>query len=332
MTGNRQDALGLLLLSAGLLTLLVWGLTVGTSDISLADAWHALWSDTDQREEIVVQDVRLPRLLAAIVVGAALAAAGTIMQAVTGNPMADPGLLGVNAGASFAVVLAIALGGVSGAQNLVWFAFLGAGGAAALVYLLGGAGRSGTTPVKLILAGVVVASFLGALTMSILVVDMQTFDEVRLWTAGSLKGRDMQGVLLLAPYAGVSLIGAIVLRQQFNALALGSDTAGSLGQNQPLWLAISALLVVGLAGSAVALAGPIGFVGLVVPHLVRMSIGSNYARILPFACLVGAGLTLLADTLPRAIFARDVPVGISLAAIGAPFFIWLARRERAART
>lgn len=315
-----------------LAVLSLWVLTIGTSDISIQTAWQSLWPSgkgtITSREELVLREVRLPRVIVALLVGAALAVAGAIMQAVTGNPMADPGILGVNAGASFAVVLAIALGGFDATGTLIWFAFAGAGTAAVAVYLLGGAGQHGGSSVRLVLAGVVVASFLAALTMSILVVDTQTFDEVRLWTAGSLKGRELSAVLSLLPYITIALAAALMLRGQFDAMALGADAAASLGQNQPLWRATSALLVVMLAGSAVALAGPIGFVGLVVPHLVRLSIGGNYARILPFACVGGAGMTVIADALPRALLGRDVPVGISLAVIGAPFFIWLARRSR----
>ncbi|WBU53938.1 iron ABC transporter permease [Paracoccus sp. SCSIO 75233] len=313
-----------------LVVLALWALTVGSSDISLHRAMQALLSPADERADIVIRTVRLPRVIAAISAGAALAVAGAIMQAVTGNPLAEPGLLGVNAGASFAVVLAISLIGISGGGQLMWAAFLGAALAAVAVYTLGAAGRSGATPLKLVLAGVVVATFLGALTMSVLILDAQTMDVVRLWTAGSLRNRQMSQILPVLPWLMAALIAALLLREQFTALSLGAETSQALGQNPAMWRILSAVLVVGLAGGSVAIAGPLGFVGLVVPHIVRLSVGPDYRLILPFAALGGAGLALIGDTLPRAALGVDVPLGITMALIGAPFFIWLARRRSGA--
>lgn len=320
----------LALLAAGLVVLSLWSLSVGSSDISLGRALQAVMARGEERADIVIQTVRLPRLLAALSAGASLAVAGAIMQAVTGNPLAEPGLLGINAGAAFAVVLAISLAGVSGGGTLMWFAFAGAAFAAVLVYLLGAAGRSGPTPLKLVLAGVVVGTFLGAMAMSVLLLDAQTLDVVRLWTAGSLRNRQMSQIMPVLPWLAVALIAALILREQFTALSLGSEIAQGLGQNPILWRVISGLLVVGLAGGAVAIAGPLGFVGLVVPHMVRLSLGPDYRLILPFAALGGAGLALLGDTLPRAALGVDVPLGITMALIGAPFFIWLARSRSGA--
>lgn len=323
---SRTRPLPWLLVSGGLLAVLaLWSLTVGSSDISLARALQAIWTPGDDRADIVIRNLRLPRMIAALSAGAALAVAGAVMQAMTGNPLADPGLLGVNAGASFAVVMAISLAGISGGGQLMWVAFVGAGGAAALVLGLGAAGRGGPGPVRLVLAGVVIATFLGALTMAVLILDQATLDVVRLWTAGSLRNRQMGQILPVLPYLALALLAALILREQFTILSLGAETAKGLGQSPVLWQGISALIVVGLAGSAVAIAGPLGFVGLVVPHLVRLSLGPDYRLILPFAALGGAGLALLGDTLPRAMLGVDVPLGITMALIGAPFFIWLAR-------
>lgn len=315
-----------LLALGGLLAVLaLWSLTVGSSDIPLARALRAVLAPGDDRADIVIRAVRLPRVIAALAAGAALAVAGAVMQAMTGNPLADPGLLGVNAGAGFAVVMAISLAGVSGGAQLMWVAFLGAALAAALVLTLGAAGRSGPTPVKLVLAGVVVATFLGALTMAVLILDQATLDVVRLWTAGSLRNRQMEQILPVLPWLALALLAALVLREQFTLLSLGAETAKGLGQSPALWQGVSALIVVGLAGSAVAIAGPLGFVGLVVPHLARLSLGPDYRLILPVAALGGAVLALLGDTLPRAMLGVDVPLGVTMALIGAPFFIWLAR-------
>lgn len=310
-----------------LLALSLWALTVGASDMGWSEAWQALIAGGSDRADLVMQQVRLPRLLAGLLTGAALAVAGAIIQAMTGNPLADPGLLGVNAGAAFAVVCGIAFLGVDAMAALVWLAVLGAALAAALVLALGSAGRSGASPVRLILAGVIVASFVGALTAAILVLDAQTQDVVRQWTVGSLRGRTLDVVLPLVPYVAFPMLLALVLSGQVTALSLGAEVAQSIGQAQTLWRLASVMLVVALAGVAVALAGPLGFVGLVVPHMVRLSVGADYRRILPVAALAGAALVVVADSLPRAIWARDVPVGVSMALIGAPVFIWLARRR-----
>lgn len=306
----------------------LWAMGVGAAPIPMWTVAETLLDPSDTRETLIVWTVRLPRVLAAITVGGALAVAGAIMQAATNNPLADPGLLGVNAGAAFAVVvLIVVLGPNAGIGVLVWAAFGGAAVAAVLVYGLGAMGRSGPTPIKLVLAGVVIGTFLAVLTMSILVVDGKTLDTVRLWTAGSLRGRVLSDVLLVVPYIALGLILAMMFRDQFTSLSLGTDVAQGLGQNPALWRAVSAGIVVLLAGGSVAIAGPLGFVGLVVPHMARLTIGADYRSILPLALVGGGLLTLLADVLPRALWGNDVPVGISLALVGAPFFIWLARRN-----
>ena len=321
---SRPLPLGWLLVLAGLLAALaVWSLTVGSSEISLARAMQALLAPGDGRADIVVREVRLPRLAAAASAGAALAVAGAVMQAMTGNALADPGLLGVNVGASFAVIMAISLAGISGGAALMWVAFAGAGAAALLVLALG----AGSGPERLVLAGVVVASFLSALGMAVLILDQATLDVVRLWTAGSLRNRQMAQVAPVLPWLALALLAALVLREQFTILSLGAETAQGLGQSPMLWRGISALIVTALAGSAVAIAGPLGFVGLVVPHLARLSLGPDYRLVLPFAALAGAALAVLGDALPRAALGVDVPLGITMALVGAPFFIALARRR-----
>ncbi|MEP2640111.1 iron ABC transporter permease [Roseobacter sp.] len=314
-------------LLGGLGVLAVWSMGVGAAALPMGDVLAVLINpDAESRTSIIVWTVRLPRVLAAISVGAALAVAGAIMQALTGNPLAEPGLLGVNAGAAFVVViLTVVLGQSVSSTMLIWGAFAGAACAACAVYGLGAAGQSGATPIKLVLAGVVIGTFLGVITATMLIVDAQTLDAVRHWTAGSLRGRSLSDVLTVLPYLCAGLIAAYVLRAQFTSLSLGRDVAQSLGQNPALWRMISGLIVVVLAGSAVAVAGPVGFVGLVVPHMTRMTCGPDYRRIIPVALLGGAVLTLLADSIPRAVWSNDVPVGISLALIGAPFFVWLAR-------
>ncbi len=308
--------------------LALWALTVGAAALTPADLLAALQSPEGQdRASVVLWQVRMPRLLGALAAGAGLAVAGAIMQALTGNPLADPGLLGVNAGAAFAVVLAVTLTGGMAGHAMVWTAFLGAAAAAVLVYVLGSIGRSGATPIKLVLAGAILSGFLLSLTTAMLMVDLQTLEEVRFWTQGSLKNRKITNLTPVLPYLGAGLVAAMLVRSQFTSLSLGAEIAAGLGQNQPLWRVVSAVVVVALAGSAVSMAGPVCFVGLVVPHIVRLSVGADYRWILPFCVTGGAGLMLLADTLPRALWTRDIPVGVTLALLGAPFFIWLARRR-----
>ncbi|MCH2165844.1 MAG: iron ABC transporter permease [Marinovum sp.] len=301
----------------------LWSLTIGSTEISFGRVFETLTAGASDRESIVLQEVRLPRVLAASLAGSALAIAGAIAQTVTRNPLADPGLLGVNSGAAFAVVFAMSWFGVSRVTSLVWIAYLGAFAALAFVLLFGLMGRRSSL-VRLILAGVVIASFLSALTAMILVLDLQTFDAVRQWTVGSVKGRTLEDVVRLAPYILIPLIATFFLPRALDVMNLGSEIATGLGQSQRTWRVITTLGVTVLAGGATALGGPLSFVGLVVPHMVRMLHGPGHGALLPLCAIVGATLTLLADTLPRAVWQTDVPVGISLALLGSPFFIWLA--------
>ena len=314
------------MLTLGLCLLALWSIGVGAAGIPMGAVAEVLLTPDNSRESLIVWTVRLPRVLAAIAVGAALAMAGAIMQAATNNPLADPGLLGVNAGAAFAVVVGtVLLGSGAAVGSLIWFAFAGAALTAAAVYALGAMGRSGPTPIKLVLSGVVIGAFLAVLPQALLVMDAQTLDAVRQWTVGSLRGRALSDVLAPLPYLGLGLVLAMMFRDQFTSLSLGAVVAQGLGQNPALWRGVSAVIVVLLAGVAVSIAGPLGFVGLVVPQMARMIMGADYRNILPIACVGGAVLTLAADTLPRALWGNDVPVGVSLAMVGAPFFIWLAR-------
>lgn len=331
MTSTLSLRAVLVALALLLIVLTIWSLATGSAGISLPRIIDALLHPGAERADHVLWQVRLPRVVAALAAGSALAVAGAIMQAMTGNPLAEPGLLGVNAGAAFAVVATLSFTSVSASGKLIYVAFAGAALAAALVHALGSAGRGGATPIRLVLAGVVTATFLGSLTSALLILNSQTFDTVRLWTTGSLKGRQLSEIVAVLPYLALSLAAALSVAGQFTTMSLGGDRARSLGQSPLLWRGLGAALVVGLAGSAVAIAGPVGFVGLVVPHMARLSMGTDYRRILPVAALGGAGLMLAADTLPRALAGRDLPVGVTMALVGAPFFIWLARNHGAVK-
>jgi iron complex transport system permease protein len=211
-------------------------------------------------------------------------------------------------------------------SSYAWFGFIGAGVAAVLVYTLGSMGKGGATPLKLTLAGVILTAFIGSFTTAILISDQQALEKIRFWTAGSLSGRDMALLAQTAPYMIVGLVGAFLISRQITTISLGDDVAKGLGQNTFRVRAIAAVMVILLAGGAVALAGPIGFVGLVIPHLVRFIVGVDYRWVVPYSALLGAILVTVADVGARVIIRpQELPAGVIMAVIGAPFFIWLAR-------
>jgi iron complex transport system permease protein len=326
--GSRALLLPGLLVCIGLLVVcLLWSITLGAAEITPQVVYEALFSfDQTSFQHLIIQTVRLPRVLAGMVVGASLAVAGAIMQGLTRNPLADSGILGINSGAAFAVVLAVFLLGNPSLSAYAFFGFIGAAIAAGLVYFLGSIGRGGATPLKLTLAGVIFTAFISSLTTAILISDQETLDKIRFWTAGSLAGRDMTLLAQTTPYMLLGMLGALIISRQITTISLGEDIAQGLGQNT-LWIrASAAFIVVLLAGGAVALGGPIGFVGLVVPHVVRVLVGVDYRWIIPYSACVGALLVTVADVGARIIIRpQELPVGVMMALLGAPFFIWLAR-------
>lgn len=326
--GSRALLLPGLIIGIILLILcLLWSITLGAADINTQTVYDALFNfDETSFQHLIIQTVRLPRVLAGVIVGAALAVSGTIMQGLTRNPLADSGILGINSGAAFAVVMAVFLLGNPPLSTYAFFGFIGAGVAAILVYALGSMGRGGTTPLKLTLAGVILSAFVSAFTTAILLGDQETLDKIRFWTAGSLAGREMPLVLQTAPYILVGLFGSLVISRQITTISLGEDVAKGLGQNTAWVRGIAAIMVILLAGGAVALAGPIGFVGLIVPHVVRFIVGVDYRWVVPYSAVLGALLVTIADVGARIIIRpQELPVGVMMAFVGAPFFIWLAR-------
>lgn len=335
--GQAQDGQKLrsrrALVVAGLLGLLaiavLASLAVGAKPIPIAAVWDALWSPAGTNDDIIVRSLRIPRTLLGVLVGVALGVAGALMQGHTRNPLADPGLLGVNAGAAFAVVVGIYALGVTSLFGYVWFAFAGAFVASVLVFLLGSLGRGGPTPVTLALAGVALAALLQALTSALVLSDTNTLDAYRFWAVGALVGRDTTIVSQVAPFIAVGLVFAAVNAPGLNLLSLGDDVARSLGQRVALtrWVGLAAITL--LAGAAVAACGPIWFLGLVAPHVARALTGPDYRWLLPASGLAGAVLLLLADVLGRVMAPPgELQVGIVLALVGAPFFIALVRRRR----
>lgn len=324
-------AVGLLLLLALLAAMALLSLRIGSVELNIRTVVAAFTGFDGSNEHLIVTSLRLPRTLIGLGVGAALAVAGAIMQAVTRNPLAGPDILGVNAGAAFAVVTAVYVLGVVTPSMYVWFAFVGAALTTLVVYGIGSAGRTGPSPVKLALAGVVVTSLLGSWTSGVLVFNQRTLDEVRFWLAGSLAGRDLDIFWQVSPFLlGGTLVG-LLLTRQLNALALGDDVSRALGQRTALVRVGCAVLVILLAGGAVAAAGPIGFVGLAVPHMARALTGPDYRWVVPYAAVLGPVLLLGADIVGRVVVRPgELQAGIVTAVVGAPFLIYLARRRKLA--
>jgi len=315
----------------GLLILLLCffaSLAVGAADISLGSIYTAFTAFDGSTEHLIIRTVRLPRSLIATFVGAALAVAGAIMQGITHNPLASPSILGVNAGAAFAVVVATFIFGSSSLSVYAWFAFLGAGITAVMVYLLGSLGRGGLTSLNLTIAGAALTAFISSITRGILIISQRTLEEIRFWIAGSIAGRELDLFMQVLPYLGVGLLLAFALGRQITTLSLGEDVAKGLGQ-QTAWVKIAAAVsVVLLAGGSVAIAGPIGFIGLIIPHMSRFLVGVDYRWILPYAPMLGAILLLVADTCARIVIQpQELPVGLVMPLIGAPFFIYLIRSK-----
>jgi ABC-type Fe3+-siderophore transport system permease subunit len=329
---STRRLVGLVLLVLLVVAAALSSIAIGTRSIGLGEVWRALFdSSLTSEEAVIVRQLRVPRTALGLMVGLALGVAGALMQGHTRNPLGDPGLLGVTAGASLAVVLAISLLGITTPSSYVWFAFLGALLGTVLVYAIGSAGRGGATPVTLALAGAALSALLYGLVRTVLVTDQQTLDSFRFWVVGSLAGRGADIAWQIGPFIAVGLLLAIANAPALNLLGLGEDVARGLGQR--IWpaRAVGLAAVTLLAGAATAACGPIAFVGLVVPHAVRAVTGPDHRWLVPGSALAGAVLLLIADVVGRVV-ARpgELQVGIVLALIGAPFFIALVRRRRTA--
>ncbi|MDD1961745.1 MAG: iron ABC transporter permease [Pseudomonas capeferrum] len=316
----------LILLLAALASLLV-----GSHAVPMAVVFDALYQpDLHNDHHLIVRELRVPRTLVALLAGLALGAAGTLMQALTRNPLAEPGLLGVNAGAALAVILGVALFGLTQVGQYILLAFLGAGVAGVAVFLLGQAGGNDSNPVRLVLAGAGLTMLLASLTgIVVLNTPPQVYDHFRHWAAGSLAGSSTATLLWPALAITLGLGLAAALMPQLNALALGRDLGRALGVNLRLTWALACVALMLLAGSATAIAGPIGFVGLVAPHLARALVGPDYRRMLPYAALIAALLLLGADLLGRVLAApAELAAGTLALLLGGPAFIVLIGRFR----
>ncbi|MEV0246177.1 iron chelate uptake ABC transporter family permease subunit [Nocardia sp. NPDC050712] len=319
-----------LLVGVGLLAVVcVLSLMIGARDIPMGTAWDALWHFDGSDDHVVVRSLRLPRTVLAVIVGAALGVSGALIQAMTRNPLADPGILGVNAGAGFFVALGVAAFGLTSVWSYVWFAFLGAAVVTVAVYALGSLGRGGATPIRLTLAGVALGAVLTGVTMGLMLLDPDTFDQMRFWNAGTVAGRGLEIVWPISAFIVVGLIVALGVARPLNALALGEDLARSLGIDILRTRVLAVLAVTLLCGAATAAAGPIGFVGLMIPHVARWIVGPDQRWILPYSMVGAPVLLLVADILGRVIVRPDeLAVGIVTAFVGAPVLIALIRRKK----
>lgn len=330
---GRRHALraGGLVVSLALLALtFAFSLAFGAKPLSLGEAWAGL-TDSTSPAYTVVHQMRLPRTWLGLLAGVALGLAGGVMQALTRNPLADPGLLGINAGASAAVVSAISFLGVATFTGYVWFAFAGSAVVSVLVYAVGG-GR-GATPARLALAGTALNAALLSYVNAVLLLDTSALDQMRFWTVGSLAGSQGQTVLRLAPFVALGVLVALALARPLNAMALGEDSARALGANPTFTKAGSIVAVTLLCGAATAACGPIVFVGLMVPHLVRSLTGPDLRWLLPYCATLAPVLLLGADVLGRLLGRpAELQVGIVTAVLGGPVFLYFVRRRRMVRT
>lgn len=331
-TRRRRRALPLAGLAILLVLIVLASLALGARDIAPATVLQAIFApDTSVTDHVVVLELRVPRTVLGILAGAAFGLAGALIQGITRNPLADPGLLGVNAGASLFVVVGITWFGAATAFGFIWFALAGAAAAAAAVYAVGSFGREGATPVKLALAGAALTAALTSLLTIFLLSDLETLDRFRFWTVGSLLGRDLDTAAVVAPFLVAGGLLAALGARTLNALALGDDLARGLGQNIPLARTLTGVAVVLLCGGGTALVGPVLFVGLAVPHVARWIAGPDYRWILAYSALLGPALMLVADVVGRLLLKPgELEVGIVVAFLGAPLLIALVRRTRLA--
>jgi iron complex transport system permease protein len=330
---RRSAALGpgLVALCGVLAVVAFLSVTLGSRDIGLSEVLHALrgWDDDGSISSTVTLELRVPRTLLGILVGAALGVAGVILQGVTRNPLADAGIMGINSGAAAFVVFAITVLGLRGVGVYVWFAFAGAIVALILVYAIASFGREGATPVKLALAGAAVTAGLASVTSGIVMTNVDALNELRFWQVGSLAGRYAPILTGVAPFLLLGLAASLGFGRALNGLALGEDVARGLGQHIGRTRIAAFAVVAVLAGAATAACGPIVFVGLVVPHLARFICGPDYRWILPYSMLLAPTVLLLADVLGRVAARPDeVQVGVVLGVVCAPAFVAIVRYAR----
>ncbi|OYD07056.1 iron ABC transporter [Paludifilum halophilum] len=338
-------SIGLLISCAVLVFCLIGSIKLGLTKIDWNAMLHAYGTANPSEEQLVIRTTRVPRALIALCVGASLAISGALMQALTRNPLASPTIFGINAGAAFFVVLAASYLSASSYHTFTWIAFFGAAVSGSIVYALSSLGRGGLTPLKLTLAGAAITAFFHTLTQGVLVTEESTLDEVLYWLSGSIVGRKLEMLTDILPFFITAWLVALILARPINTLTMGEHIARGLGQKTGWVKLLAALVIIFLAGGSVAVAGPIGLVGLVVPHIARTLVGSDFRWIIPYCAVLGGSFLLLADIGARYLImpgsplvdllsglgartlSDEVPVGVITALIGAPFFIYIARRS-----
>ncbi|QPC47418.1 FecCD family ABC transporter permease [Mangrovibacillus cuniculi] len=310
-----------------LFLLFLGSVVLGYQSITILDVYQSFTNFTNSTEHLVIQSVRIPRAVIALFVGAALAVSGVLMQTLTKNPLSAPEILGVNAGAGLGVVLAVSVFSFTSLQTFVWFAFLGAAIAMMTVFGLGALDGKGLTPMQLVLAGAAMSALFGSMTQGLLVLNESALEQVLFWLAGSVSGRSLDLLWAVLPYMIVGFGIMLFLASSFNVLAMGDDVATGLGLKTTFMKVMIGLIVILLAGGAVSVAGPIGFIGIVIPNMVRKLVGTDHRVVLPFSAILGANLLLLSDIVSRyVIMPQEIPVGVMTALIGTPVFIYIARK------
>ncbi|MBL3642427.1 FecCD family ABC transporter permease [Peribacillus frigoritolerans] len=327
LKNSWQKWMGLFITILLLLFLLCSSIVYGYTDTTWKMAIDAFTDFNGTNEHIVIQSVRLPRALIASAIGASLAISGVLMQTLTKNPLASPDIFGVNAGAGLAVVTGVTVFGISNLQVFTWLSFLGAAIAAISIFMIGSMGRGGLTPMKLTLAGAAMTAMVASLTQGLLVSNEALLEQVLFWLAGSVSGRSLDNLVAVLPYLVAGWALALIMSGKMNVLSMGEDVAKGLGLNIVFLKLVLGLAIILLSGGSVAVAGPIGFIGIVVPHLTRSIVGIDHRWLIPFSGLFGAVLLIAADVISRYILMpREVPVGVMTAIIGTPFFIYIARK------
>jgi iron complex transport system permease protein len=326
---RRRRVVGLVAALVALIVLTVLSVMVGSKAIPLPVIWDALFDPSPDPDQFSVRDLRVPRTIVGLAVGAALGVAGALIQALTRNPLADPGILGVHAGASFAVTIAVGVLGVRDFTGYMWFAFAGALVVTIMVLALGST-RQGSSPVIMVLAGVCVGAVLRGAADALQLTNPDAFDQMRSWNAGSILGRPLELVWPVLPFLAVALLLALVVSGSLNAMALGDELAASQGVRLMRTRVLTVTAITLLAGGATAIAGPIGFVGLMVPHVARWFVGPHQRWILAYSVVLGPSLLLASDILGRVVMSpSEFPVGVVTAFVGAPVLIALVRRRKA---
>jgi iron complex transport system permease protein len=321
-----------LILTAGTIALLfgmALAISFGAADIKLSVVWSAVFHfNPDLTQHQIIQELRMPRVLGGAMVGACFAVAGAIMQGMTRNPLADSGLLGLNAGSGFMLAICFAFFPGLPFMYMILYSFLGAALGAAIVYGIGSMAKGGLTPVRLVLAGAALSALLSALSEGIALY-YRIGQDLAFWYAGGLAGTKWFQLKIMFPWIAAALLGSIALSRSITMLSLGEDVAKGLGQRIGLVKLAAAIIVLILAGAAVSVVGAVGFVGLIIPHLTRYMVGVDYRWIIPCSAVLGSLLVVFADLAARMINPPyETPVGALIAIIGVPFFLYLARKER----